>query len=259
MKHKPWRPRGAFSLVELLVVISVIAILIAIAAPALRGAIGSARVTRHALTSRQVYMALMSYTEDFRETFPYYATPGNFFGPLTFGETVVTDGAYFATQRYYWATSLVPNYIEARALIEPPELAAVLAERGRPDLILASTTISSTVHADPKVFTGEWPGQPFDPAVLRATRTHEVTFPSDKIVLIEWWGTHVIPAQHRLGDEVGFPAVFGDGSGQTLSEAQIIQMPSVEVPNLGNIPVHTTLDGLRGRDRPALAPDATSP
>lgn len=249
MRHKPLRSREAFSLVELLVVITVIAILIAIAAPALRGAIGSARVTRHALTSRQVYMALMSYTEDFHQAFPYYATPGNLFGPITFGGTVVTDGAYFSTQRFYWATALVPGYIENRALIEPPELAAILAERGRPDLILASTTISSTVHADPRVFTVEWPGQPFDPTVLRATRTHEVTFASDKILLIEWWGTHSIAAQLRVAEDNGFPAVFADGSGQTYSEAQLIQMPSVQVGAIGNIPVHTTLDGLHGRDR----------
>ncbi|KAA0213228.1 MAG: hypothetical protein DYG94_14430 [Leptolyngbya sp. PLA3] len=196
-----------------------------------------------------MYTALMSYTEDFQQTFPYNATPGNFFGPITFGETVVTDGAYFATQRYYWATSLVPNYIETRALIEPTELAAVLAERGHPELILASTTISSTVHADPKIFTVEWPDRPFDPSVARATRTHEVTYPSDKIILIEWWGTHAIAAELRLGDENGYPAVFGDGSGQTYSKAQIIQMPSVDVGQIGNIPVHTTLNGLRGRDR----------
>lgn len=249
MRNRPWRPREGFSLVELLVVIAVIAVLIAIAPPALRGVIDSARVTRHTLSSRQVYLALMSYTEDFRQTYPYYATPGNFFGPIIFGETVITDGAYFSTQRYYWATALVPNYIESRTFIEPPERATVLAERGRPELILASTTISSTVHADPGVFTVEWPTQPFDPSVLRPTRTHEVTFPSDKIILIEWWGTPAIAEELRLGVEIGYPAVFGDGSGQTYSEPQIIQMPSVEVPNLGNIPVRTTLDGLRGRDR----------
>lgn len=61
----------AFSMVELLVVISIIALLIAILVPTFRGARAGAKRTACAATLRQVGIALFAYLEDNNHRFPH--------------------------------------------------------------------------------------------------------------------------------------------------------------------------------------------
>jgi len=67
---RPPIPR-AFSLVELLVVISIIALLIAILVPTFRGARDGAKRTACAATLRQAGIALFAYMEDNNHRFPH--------------------------------------------------------------------------------------------------------------------------------------------------------------------------------------------
>ena len=63
--------RNAFTLVELLVVIGIITLLIAILLPVLRSARDQARRTMCASNMRQIYAAIVMYTNDNRQMLPY--------------------------------------------------------------------------------------------------------------------------------------------------------------------------------------------
>jgi prepilin-type N-terminal cleavage/methylation domain-containing protein/prepilin-type processing-associated H-X9-DG protein len=65
------RNRKAFTLVELLVVIGIITLLIAILLPVLRTARDQARRTTCASNMRQIYAAIVMYTNDNRQMLPY--------------------------------------------------------------------------------------------------------------------------------------------------------------------------------------------
>lgn len=63
--------RSAFTLIELLVVISIISLLISILLPALAAARSASDVTQSLSNSRQVTIALFSYTNDWNQYTPY--------------------------------------------------------------------------------------------------------------------------------------------------------------------------------------------
>jgi prepilin-type N-terminal cleavage/methylation domain-containing protein/prepilin-type processing-associated H-X9-DG protein len=67
----PRRPRSAFTLVELLVVIGIIALLISILLPSLNRARESARQTKCLSNLRQLGLAFVMYTNDSGGKFPY--------------------------------------------------------------------------------------------------------------------------------------------------------------------------------------------
>jgi type II secretory pathway pseudopilin PulG len=89
----PRRRPGAFTLVELLVVIGIIALLVSILLPALSKARESANKTKCLSNIRQVAMGFFSYCNDNKGAFPYMAGGG--------------------TQLYedwiWWTTATVPN------------------------------------------------------------------------------------------------------------------------------------------------------
>lgn len=73
MKRLPEpRPLPAFTLVEMLVVMSIVALLIALLLPAVKRARESARVVSCASNLKQINIAIHSYTTDHRDEFPAY-------------------------------------------------------------------------------------------------------------------------------------------------------------------------------------------
>lgn len=81
--------RKGFTLVELLVVISIIAVLAAILFPVFASARGKARQTQCMSNLRQAGMALSMYVSDWDDTYPYDIKPRS---PVSSGGTPAYDG-----------------------------------------------------------------------------------------------------------------------------------------------------------------------
>jgi prepilin-type N-terminal cleavage/methylation domain-containing protein len=87
---QPWAGRGhGFTLIELLVVIAIIAILAAILFPVFSQVREKARQSSCLSNMKNIGIALMQYTQDYDERFPFYRTPC-----ALFGRFAVRDGRY---------------------------------------------------------------------------------------------------------------------------------------------------------------------
>jgi prepilin-type N-terminal cleavage/methylation domain-containing protein/prepilin-type processing-associated H-X9-DG protein len=76
--------RPGFTLVELLVVIAIIAVLIALLLPALNKARQAAQTVACESNLRQIYTALLMYSQDNRGWIPWAIAPGTFGGSTTY-------------------------------------------------------------------------------------------------------------------------------------------------------------------------------
>lgn len=93
--------RTGFTLVELLVVISIIALLVSILMPSLGRAREQARAVYCASNQRQLLLGLIYYTEDNNEHLPYYSNPN--WSTSTSQWLVQTDGWLGAIMPYVGA------------------------------------------------------------------------------------------------------------------------------------------------------------
>ena len=101
------KERSAFTLIELLIVITIISILVAILFPVFARARESARRTSCLSNVKQIGLAMMQYLQDYDETYPlaYYRVPA---------ETVMPDGQIWAgttaAPYIFWAQLLYPYH-----------------------------------------------------------------------------------------------------------------------------------------------------
>jgi len=111
----PWTRsagRAGFTLLELLVVLSIISLLLSLLLPALFRARGEARRVQALATMQQVWIGLALYGDDFQQTFPYFATPGHPRAPLVVNGANLSNaqGGYFRAQAEYWPSVARPYF-----------------------------------------------------------------------------------------------------------------------------------------------------
>ena len=208
-----------FTLVELMVVISIIGILISILLPSLGGARDTAEITRRLSLTRQAGVGLALYTADFDGTYPYLATRGDPGGPIVIhGFDVSTRGrGYFDAQRWLWMSVVYPIYLDGpRRQLEPIEHMSQLQQQGWPEGIVASyIQLTDNAFAHPRFWRDDSAlyYTRDDRAQMRPTRIAMVAHPGRKGILgfqIRGPGGGLVPIGGRT------PVSLADGSARSV-------------------------------------------
>lgn len=245
------RSHLAFSLIELLAVIGIIAILIAIAIPTVASVRRTARFTKSMSDTRQMVNMLAMYTNDNRETHPYIIA-GQFEGLAHLEPVGPNNGISPGAHLRRWHMALMKDQPGILDMVYPqisfwPEMRIRGNESGD---YQASVIATAALFAAPGYFSDT---QPIRDDQLRATRTTEIRYPSDKMILYNWSSTWLNPQSIIETDEEGSRIrstySFGDGS-VALLYINEINGPFVDRNFVSWIQSGiTTTDGLAGRDR----------
>lgn len=129
----------AFSLIELLVVISIITLLISILMPSLRSARATARTTKCASQLDQIGNAFVNYTDDHDGYFPY---PSNTTSAMVFGGRAGTFGGYNNAAGFGADDRALNDYVGFGASANPNGEVPLFhcpSDQGRSDVPSAST------------------------------------------------------------------------------------------------------------------------
>ncbi len=132
------KTHAAFTLVEMLVVISIIAIIAALAFPAISGAIVRAQLTQTVSNARQVYLAgFQMATDGSTNSDPNLSWPGDY--TATSGSTGTSGGPTVVTTLQDYCNLLVAN-----DYLKPGDLQKVLSAPGANLVVTANTATSGS-------------------------------------------------------------------------------------------------------------------
>lgn len=244
--------RTAFTLIEVLVSIAVIAVLIGILLPALSWARVRGTMTRSQSLARQLVAGVSLYSNDSRDAFPYFGTPGDPWGPMVVrGHDFGPRRTYFRSLSWYWASLVVPEYLSPRAAVEPPWMAQSLRGGGYTEgIVRSSFAMTDTAFAAPEYWRGV--NAPEDLSLLRATSCRDVLFPSSKGLLVDLFNG-VFSSRGKVGSssDLGKASVaWADGSGSKRSWPQVPADSEAVARPFGSHgwPIMDTPNGLAGRD-----------
>lgn len=240
--------RRAFSLIEMLVVIGIVAVVIGITLPMLARSRAHARATRDIATQRSLYTSLTLYSGDYADAFPYFGTPGDPEGPIVIKGTLV-KGQYFIVHRKHWISGIVPEYFDGGLdLVQTERSRVYLASVGYPsDILQTYFYLTATAFAAPEFFSGPEVLLQLGPSPhYRATRWHEMLFPSQKGILLDVFHGFFDPRTQGRGPAY---ATKGDGVAGPV-EYFAYDPEKVVIRPYGTMgkQIMSTRDGLRGVD-----------
>ena len=239
------RQPAGFTLVEILVTISVIAVLLAIAIPTLWGARRNAVVVVALANQRQADQVLRLYLQDNNELYPNWGEPGTFAAELYWDEQdhFITDRWW--DQPVYWGVYLHMLGYEGWASLGPEssggeyEQAILDADCTGCDL-MSWHVISNTAFANPPFWDESLAS---DKAQHQTQRSTSIAYPSKKGVLVLRRG---IMGQSRALDQDMIH--FGDGHGETVLRLDLTPGIVRGSMHSDGYPVHNTPEGFLGRD-----------
>ncbi len=201
-------PSPGFSLVEVLVTISVIALLLTLMVPALRAVRKKGRESAILAGTRQHVSVLTLYTHDFKDSHPWAGTPdadGRNFLPLPASSEVFPS--YYFQLSSTW-TLLLAGYYDG--LWPHPSQRNPSGGRG------AGYQYSCAMLADPAYWHPVSAGARRH---LRATATHEVRYPDRKALLAGGIDVDPYPVWVRDGVILG----FSEGSASFTPSSMLVE------------------------------------
>ncbi len=237
-------PRGGFSLIELLAVVSVIAVLIALILPALGAARYGARLARRLSDVRQLAAAVLQYSDEGDGVLPSVMTWGD---PSAFDDRIVDAGffsGYLLAQAWNYVMPLRAagyDIAELEYWDGPSESAEALwRDHG---YARSSALLSNAFAATPRLWRAENPA--LGDEQYRGMPLHSVRYPSDKGLLLE---TSYQRAKPNVSTDAT-PLVTTDGAGRLWIREPAVYDATWHRP-YGGVPwpVVTTPDGVEGRD-----------
>lgn len=247
--HGGVRESRAFTLIELMVSLGVLAILIGIFVPGLMGARNRAKETVVIANLRSVGVAFTSYTETYQGAYPW-AAPGQLL-PLHGGTSTIGDGSRFALS-YMWPTLMHrvapwPEHYGAWVSERIPGVPAWQTGEGEGTIRWPDYRYCRSFQGRPELWPSDAGGAPMlDPMEFyRPTRTSDVLFPSSKVLAFDEERVYL-----RRPPEANDPrgVVLADGSASLRHDRDAT--PPVENRLTAHAPTvyHDTPGGVHGRD-----------
>jgi prepilin-type N-terminal cleavage/methylation domain-containing protein/prepilin-type processing-associated H-X9-DG protein len=193
--------RSGFTLLELMVVVSLIAILAGLLFPAFANARSQAQRTACLGNLHQIGLAHQLYVEDWDERFPHWWQAG-----------LSPDGQ--VTPAIYWTEFLHP-YLRSDAVLHDPS--AVRSRRPEAGTLLAGYSLltwrQSGRRDDPSEPRMQWPGPPLT--------VGSVAHPSETLAVMDGWTTTQTTAADTRRHGKGVNAACVDGHARWLTDAEL--------------------------------------
>lgn len=239
------RQPAGFTLIEILVVIAVIAVLLGIAIPTLRGARRSAIIVVTLANQQQAERVLRLYLQDNDERYPNWGEPGTFAAELNWDEQDLFITDRWWDQPVYWGVYLHMLGYEGWAGMGPEanngtyEQAVLKSDCVGCDL-MSWHSITNTAYAAPTFWDATTSPDKKYHETLRST---SIAYPSNKGVLILRRG--ILGRSRTLDQDM---IHFGDGHGATLLRSDLTPGVVRGVMHNNGYPAYNTPEGFLGRD-----------
>lgn len=252
-----------FTLIEVLVTISIIAVLVGLAIPSLRGTKQAADTLSRHNDMRQLHLSATMYAGDFKNFFPFLGVPGKPLEPLTVGGTTMPpfpiggSMGLFHDSSLLWISPLDP-YLDGGARMYDGRIDRKLTGDWRDVFVPTVYQLTHTAFAAPRYWSqdhdstrGIDPTPPAPPAsLIHGTRHDQIRFPARKGIIIDLGDPRfsTYPSDALFVHSV----VFGDGSTRDVraQEFEPYLKKNVDRPHGANsgVPTFCTRDGLEGVD-----------
>ena len=247
--------RRAFSLIELMVTIGVIGVLIALAAPALRGTRESAMMTKSLVNTRTHHATIEQWGASRSGQFPFPADQQTHY-PQGDGSAHIFLRNWQLPWHWSGVVDEVLPWREGRDAYLSPKAR-------REDIVNGEFTstnggfppsyeYSQSFVARPQVWMGRVPPSGMPGSWISPVYQHDVRFPSQKVLLWDWELPFIARELKKIGPELGekTPTVFADGHAALHAPADAAEPAEPADPTTGRAGrrLHNTPEGVYGRD-----------
>jgi prepilin-type N-terminal cleavage/methylation domain-containing protein len=248
----PPSARRAFTLIETLVVIAIIAVIVAITIPILSKARNQAKVTASLATLQQLTVAIESYGSSSREFFPYIGTPGNPMGPLVVNGYDLKSNpngspTYFGANARFWISLLYPTHLSSKKSVTNQSTIESDFVFEYPEAVFMSD-IRLTHACSAYATYWDTDDAPIDDTLLRGSTLGDVRFPSLKGITWDTSSGSLLNKPNSDGPRF-YTAGRADGSAGLIDIANPTADAPVQRPyGASPFPIMSTRHGLAGRD-----------
>lgn len=183
---------AAFTIIELMAVIGIVAVLLAILLPALSGARESAKLNTHRANMRECLNTITLYSENYGSSFPFMGVVGHpeqgveeFNDLQPSGSGMSYNATYFSANQFHWPTVVQRAGFDIATIAEPePDRRQYMLDRyHNPELLGSAYQLTHATVATPDYWNiGTTPF--FEPYYFKPLRTHQVRYPSAKGMLL---------------------------------------------------------------------------